>query len=696
MPEINGVICSTLSFYDNDFHILENLNSLLIKHVLTNDANALLLFGNTGEGTLFSNNIEEQSKLINIALKSTKGKIPILVRLYGDNAEDMINQAETIGKRFESIGFLISPPISENVAPHILSSYFQSILGSVNPRNHVYLYNDPKQFANNEIGSELLINLMSFPHLKGIIDSFYNIRTCRSYAQLINEDFNFVCGLEQNFHNFFQLIPLHQRKYTGVVSSLSNLVNLCSKLYFYALEDNFLELLNLQEQINDIRENIYNIKTDENNKERGLKYAFLHLYKESILKSNKEFESINSNLQTEIDEISKEKIEATVHSLLNRKQIYQLYSIGNKELYQFSDIITIFSKIDTLVEQGKVKKITGPYRADVNTIYKVKFENSKLVFRFRTNNIYQYENLIKEKLLYPFLDGSLNPMDVQLREKVKKIINKETGAYIFKKGKPPLIPVCNLVYYDETKKAVPYIFSVQEYIRGKPLFQLINSYINDAKNLNTAKFLNLFRVLGEHLGNLHRIRFDSYCNSIINIGKKDKASYHEFFQHKVETELHEAKKNGIDFGDEIRRYFRDNQALVEDEDEFVLLHNDFNSQNVIIKEDRGVINLNGFVDFDNWCVGCRAQDFIKLDYLIFKPLNTTLFYDAFQSGYSKDHYFNKEFFKKIEIYKLLWLLKEYNTESDLKRKSNGFRITDSSLTSLENYLFEIQAIVRDT
>ncbi|MFX1523113.1 MAG: dihydrodipicolinate synthase family protein [Promethearchaeota archaeon] len=695
MPEINGVICSALSFYNKDFHIIEDLNSLLFRHILTNDANGLLLFGNTGEGILFSNNIEEQSKLINIAFKITERKIPILVRLYGNNAEDMINQVETLGKKFENVGFLISPPLSRNLNPNNLASYFQDILGSVNTKNNVYLYNDPKQFANNEIDSELLTSLMNFPHLKGIIDSFYNIRTCRSYAQLINEDFIFICGLEQNYHNFFQLIPLHQRKYTGVVSSISNLVNLCSKLYFYALEDNLLELLNLQEQINDIRDIIYNIKTDENSKERGLKFAFLQLYKDSILKSNKDFESINSNLQIEIDEILKEKIEATVHSLLNRKQIYQLYSIGKRDLYQFSDIITIFSKIDTLVEQGKVKKITGPYRADVNTIYKVKFENNKLVFRFRTSKVYQYENLIKEKLLYPFLDGSLNPIDVQLKEKVKKILSKETGAYIFTKEKPPLIPVCNLVYYDETKRVVPYVFSVQEYIRGKPLFQLIHSYINDAKNLNTAKFLNLFRVLGEHLGNLHKIRFDSYCNSITNIGKKDKASYYEFFQSELETELNEARKSGIDFGNEFKRYFRDHQALVEDENEFVLLHNDFNSRNVIVKEDRGVINLNGFVDFDNWCIGSRAQDFIKLDYLIFKPLNISSFYNAFQLGYSKDHYLDKDFFKKIEIYKLLWLLKEYNFERNLKRKSNDLQITSSKSTSLENYLFEIQAIIRE-
>jgi dihydrodipicolinate synthase/N-acetylneuraminate lyase len=674
---------------------MEELNSLLIRHILTNDANSLLLFGSTGDGLLFSDRIEEKIKLINIALKTSESKIPILVRLYGDVAEDIINQVESLGKKFENIGFMISPPISINVTPNVLKSYFQNILGSINTKNPIFLYNAPIQSTKNEIDPELLKSLMSFDNLKGLNDSFYNIRNCKSYAQLISEDFSFFCGLEQNFHKFFQLIPSSQRKYTGIVSSASNLVNLCSKLYFYALEDNVLELLNLQEQINEIWRNIYNIKEDEDNLIRGLKFAFSHLYRDSILKTNSGYEYTVSKLQTEIDTISKERIVATVNYLLNHKQIYQLYSIGKKDLYQFQEIIKIFSKIDTLVKQGKVKKITGPYRADVNTIYKVKFENNKLVFRFRTSKFFQFENLIKEKLLYPFLDKTLRPLDINLRKKVKEIINRETGSYIFKKEQPPIIPVYNLVYYDETKKAVPFVFSVQEYIRGKPLFQLINSYIDDARNLNTVKFLNLFRALGNHLGNLHNIKFGSYYKSLINIGKKDQVSYYEFFQNDLENELHEAKKNNIDFGNEIRRYFRDNQALIEDENEFVLLHNDFNSQNVIIKEDRGVIHLNGFVDFDNWCVGSRAQDFIKLDYLIFKPLNIPSFYEAFHEGYSKNYAFNKEFIKKIEVHKLFWLLREYNIESELNRKSSKYEISSTTSTSLENYLFEIQAIIRE-
>lgn len=692
IPQINGVICNALTFYNKDLEMIEILNSLLLRHILTNDANSLLLFGNTGDGVLFS--ITEKMKFIEIAKEITEKKIPILVGIYGNQVDNIIDQIEIIGKKFEDLNFMISPPISEKKSTDTIKSYFENILGSVNPKNKIYLINNPLQFAGNEIESDLLQNLMEFTNLKGLNDSFYNIKKCKSYIQLLNENFSIICGLEENFQTFFQLVPVNQRKYSGIVSSISNLGNMCSKLYKYALEDNILELLKIQEQINDIRSKIYEIKSNEIREKIGLKYAFLYLYKDLISNIKNDIYHIDEILEIQIDPISKERIEATVNYLLNQKQIYQLYFVSKKDLYRFDEIINMFSKIDVLVKQGKVKKIKGPYIVDINTLYRVKFENNQLVFRFRTSQSFQFENSIKEKLLYPFLDKKLNPNDVDLRQKVKEIINTRSGVYIFNKEKPPIIPVYNLIYYDETKETIPYIFSVQNYIRGKPLFQLINQYINEGKNLYINKFQGLFSNLGDHLGHLHEVKFNSFFKNINNIGKKKKISYLEFFENELEAKIQEAKKNKIDCTDEIKDFFRDNTVLIENETEFVLLHNDFKSQNIIVKDDLGVIKINGFVGFDKWCVGSRAQDFTKIDYLILKPLNNPLFYNSFYNAYSKFYNVDSDFKKKVELYKLSWLLNEYNFESELIKKSDHMDIIRTPSTSLESYLLEIKAIIR--
>jgi Ser/Thr protein kinase RdoA (MazF antagonist) len=589
---------------------------------------------------------------------------------------------------------MISPPILEKKPVEVIKSYFENILGALGSKNQIYLINNPPKFAGNEIEPNLLKDLMDFTNLKGLIDSFYNIKNCKAYLQNLSSNFTVVCGMEQNCQPFLQLIPLNLRKYSGILSSLSNIVNINSKLYSSALEDNILGLLKLQEQINDIRNKIYEVKTDEVKEKLGLKYAFLHLYKDLILRSNTDINFAYEDIQTQISPISKEKIEATVNYLLHQKQIYQLYFLDKKDLYQFDEIIKAFSNIKALVEQGKVKKIKGPYIADANTLYRVNFENSQLVFRFRTNQFFRIENLIKEKLLYPFLDKTLKPADINLRQKVKEIINTKTGKYLFNKDKPPIIPVCNLVHYDETKETIPYLFSVQDYIPGKPLFQLINRHINEGKNLNTKKFLDLFSNLGKQLGYLHEIKFDSYFNNINDIGKKNKIVYSEYLEIGLEERLQEANKNNLDFSEEIRDFYRANRSLIEDETDFVLLHNDFKSQNIIVKDDLGMIKINGIVDFDNWCVGSRAQDFIKIDYWILKPLNNPTFYNSFYNAYSKFYTIDKDFKKKIELYKLLWLLNEYNFEFELMKKSDQMDLMSIQPSSLQNYLFEIKAIIR--
>ena len=645
-----------------------------------------------GEGNLFS--ATEKIKLIELVLEITEKKIPILMGFYSDKVDDLIQQIENLGKKFESLSFMITPPISGKTSQDEIKAYFENILGSITSKNQIYLINNPLLFTGNELEPSLLKNMMEFPNLKGIIDSFYNIKNSKAYIQNLNSEFSVICGMEEKFQTFLQLIPLNMRKYCGILSSLSNLVNMYSKLYSYAIEDNLLEILQLQEQINDIGNKIYEVRTNEVKKKIGLEYAFLHLYKDSISRTNADINHFYEELETQIDPISKGRIEATMNSLLNSKQIYQLYFLGKKDLYQFDEIINTFSNIDVLVEQGKVKKIKGPYIADSNTLYRVNFENSQLVFRFRTSQFFKSENLIKEKLLYPFLDKTLSSNDIDLRQKVKEIISTKTGSYLFNKEKLPIIPVCDLIYYDETKEIVPYAFSVNEYIRGKPLFQLINQYISEGKNLYAKKFLDLFSNLGEHLGCLHMIKFDSFYKNISNIGKSPKNSYSDYFESEFEQRLQEAKKNKIDFCDEIRAFYRDNNSLIEEENDYVLLHNDFKSQNIIVKEELGVIKINGIVDFDNWCVGSRAQDFIKIDYLILKPLNNPSFYSSFYNSYSKFYTIDKDFKKKIELYKLLWLLNEYNFESKLIRKSDQMDLISTPSLLLENYLFEIKAIIR--
>ncbi|MFX1452460.1 MAG: dihydrodipicolinate synthase family protein [Promethearchaeota archaeon] len=677
---INGIIVPSLTFFNNNFEINEEVNSILIRHILLNRANAIYLFGTTGEGIYFSDKIDEKIKYINL-VTSIDNKIPLLVGAFGNQADDVINQIETLGKKFPPLNFLIAPPFSMKVESNDLKSFFENILSSLNVKNSIFLCHNPEYFFGNEITPKIVNDLREFRNLKGIKDASDKINNYKAYIEQISEDFLVFCGDESKFSFFLQLVPHANRRFSGLVPSIGNLVNLSSRLYNAALEENMLVQTQIQEQLNDLTNRIYDAKVNEGKVQRGLKYAFLYLYKDIIKIPIEEIYVISPSIQRNLDDISKTRIEATVNYLLNQKFLFRLYSLNKGELYDLKEIIRVFSKIDILKEQGKIKKITGPFNGETNTIYLVNFENSELIFRFRTSKYFQFESIIKEKILFPLLDGSLYPYSSKFREKIKEIVKTQIGSYIFSKQKPPIIPVGNLIYYDETKKHLPYLFSVLQYTPGKTLHSLLEKKIIEDFNLEltTSKFLNLFRNLGEMLGKQHQIKFSSFHEDITRIGKRNEKSWLEIFNKNLELEIQEAKKNKIENIKEISDFFKDCESLIEEENEAVLLHNDFHSKNIIVKDDIGYIRINGIIDYDNWGIGVKAQDFIKIKNWDLEFLNQPELTRGFYQGYMKYHTVNKDFLKKIEIYSLFWYLKLNNHSIRIKQDSEKKKTLVSKL-----------------
>jgi len=660
MSQINGVIVPSILLFDENSQIDIKLTSFLFQHQFLNGANAILIFNREQN---FLDNIDQQKKLIKKAYKVTDKQIPVMIAVSGSNLEDIIDQIEDLGGEFNNLNFIIAPEFSEKRISSELKSYFENIFSSLTLDNPIFLYNNPVQFARNEIEPDILSNLVEFPNLKGIIDASDKINFYKANINLLNENFSVVCSNPGKFSTFLQLIPKNKRKYSGIVPSVGNLVNLGAKLFKAALEDNILEIIQIQELINDIRDKIY-FKSEKGQRFFGLKYAFLYLYRDLL--------SINlDDYHFDLDNTSKDVIEATVNYLINQKHIYQLISINKEEIYRLDEVIKLFSDIPILNEQGKIKKIKGPLHGTFNTNYRVNFEESQFIFRFRTSESFPYENIVKEKLLFPFL-GDLNP---SFFKKIDEIIKSPKGSYIFNKQKPPKVPIGSLIYYDETKQKIPYIFTIIDYIHGKPMNQIIKQYLEKNQTITTTKFLNLFSNLGEILAKLHEIKFDSFYEKITDIGSKRKKTWVEIINAELESEIQEAKKSKLENIKEIDDYFMDNMALIEEEIEAVLVHNDFESQNIILKDEAGIIRINGLIDFDDWWIGVRALDFVKFNLQTLKPLGEIKLKEAFFDGYARywNHTIDKKFEKKIDIYTLLWLLKVYNSE-DIKYKPYLFEI----------------------
>ncbi|TFF88886.1 MAG: hypothetical protein EU549_02180 [Promethearchaeota archaeon] len=688
MLGLNGVIVPSLTFFDENRFINTEIQSLLIKHILVNGADAVLLLSLIGEGILFSENTEQMRKLVSLTYEATGNKTPILLNVIGDDEDDGIDKLNEFGKKYPKLIFVLPPPHYEKHSETELLSYFENIFSSISIKNPIILHNKPKKFHENEINPQIITKVRDFLNMRGLIDNFENIKYAKFYSSLISDKFSLFCSNERNFQKYFQIIPNEHHNISGIVPSISNLVNICSKLYYCALEEKILELHQYQEELNDLATKIYDLKIDLGKVRRGLKYAFLYLYEDIISTPLTYNYKISPELQRNIDQITLERIKATVNFLINQKYIYKLYSLGKEEIYKLDDIIKIFSDVNVLLDQGKIKKIIGPYTANINTIYRVNFEKSKILFRFRTSKCYRSENIIKEKLLFPLLNGSINGNSDSFSKEIEPIMASSKGEYVFAEDKPPIIPMSKFLYYDETKEKIPYNFSIQEYIRGKSLNKIL---VNEYLNLSKTKFTNLFHDIGDILGKIHSMRFNSFYEDIHDLANDSTSNWKDVFKSQLHSELQEIKKSKFDIDKQLSNYFKDHESLLSSDQTPVLVHNDYQLSNIIAKEELGKFYIKGIIDFDDCSVGVKAQDFVQLYFFTFNEVKNQDILNSFLSGYKNHQTIEKDFDNQIELYTAFWLLKMINYKSFEKKQSD--QRVFSKPDDIDYYLRELKKII---
>jgi len=237
-------------------------------------------------------------------------------------------------------------------------------------KNPIYLYNNPNVFSGNVIDPNIVGWLISFSNLTGIKDSSEKIKSYKGYLEYLSEEFGVYCGREGSFSTFLQLTPPEKRIYAGIVPSIANIVNLCSNLYEASVHDETLEILKLQEELEDFREKIYDVQGGSGKQQRGLKQAFYSVYKDIIKSPLKEVFMVGPDFQP-IEEVTVDRINATVNALKNMHYIHRYYPIGN-EVYNIYDFNNIFLDIAELQTLGAIKKIKGPYEGKINVIYRMK------------------------------------------------------------------------------------------------------------------------------------------------------------------------------------------------------------------------------------------------------------------------------------------------------------------------------------
>ena len=324
MKSLGGVIVPSITIFNENYGVNLIANLILYNHILLNGADSIFLFGSMGEGLFFHKNVKEKIKLIELAYHESKNKIPILCGVFGNQADEILNQMEQLGNVFKDLYFVLAPPFKKKLSFTELDAFLENSIGSFNLHNKIILYNNPTNFAKNEIETEHIKNLLNFSNVKGIKDTTLDIRNTHSYVQFMNKDFGLYCGNEYNYAKFYQGLPSKLRKFSGVVPSTSNIANVCKGLFDNALKGNNNEVQEFQNQIKNIMIKIYDEKQHPGKEQRSLKFAFHTLYKNEISSSLDEIMSLSPELHKSLSDSTKERIKNNLQNLLDLRFIQML------------------------------------------------------------------------------------------------------------------------------------------------------------------------------------------------------------------------------------------------------------------------------------------------------------------------------------------------------------------------------------
>ena len=373
------------------------------------------------------------------------------------------------------------------------------------------------------------------------------------------------------------------------------------------------------------------------------------------------------------------------------------YFIGDTE-FSRDEFLSFVQKNENIAKRGQITGINGPFDGKINSIYHFETKSSQdFIMRARISKAFRYEGIIKEKILFPFLDGKLSAETPNLGDEVKKITEKKTGSYVFKESPLKPVDLQSLLYYDETKNEIDYIYAFYDYLRGQSIYYPLESDRTERPFLiSTMKYKDIFRNMGKVLAQLHSIHFDGFYSDIREIGQPEhKKLWSELFQEQMDKEMTEAKQHDAiaPLIPKLEKFFTDRKPLVADEKEPVLFHNDFQSQNILVREYEQEFELKGVIDFDNWRIGPPAQDFVKIQYWTIQgdeTLNNALF-DGYCSLRSTVN--PKEMQQKIDIYKMLWFVLVYNFEMDKVMKNELNDDVDQRFPAADKYLAEMKKIL---
>lgn len=233
-----GSIVALITPFKNELLNEENYIKL-IHHHLENGTNGIVPAGTTGESPTLTHS--EHQKVIEIAIKECKGKIPIIAGTGSNSTTEAIElskHAENAGAN----GLLIVTPYYNKPTQEGLYQHYKKINDNVGIP--IIIYNIPSRSVI-DMSVDTMTRLFELKNIKGVKDATGDLNRVDEQLKSMGKDFIQLTGEDNNALEF------NKRGGIGCISVTANVApKLCSELQNSSMSKD----LNLQKRAKEIND----------------------------------------------------------------------------------------------------------------------------------------------------------------------------------------------------------------------------------------------------------------------------------------------------------------------------------------------------------------------------------------------------------------------------------------------------------
>ncbi len=252
---LKGSIVALITPFDGE-KLSEDNYAKLIKYHLDNGTNGVVPGGTTGESPTLSHN--EHKRIIEIAVKECKGKIPVIAGT-GSNSTDEAIELSKFAEKAGSDALLVVTPYYNKPTQEGLYQHYKKINDNVGIP--IIIYNIPSRSVI-DMNVDTMASLYELKNIKGVKDATGDLSRVDKQLKAMGKEFIQLTGNDDNALEFNK---------KGGIGSISVTANIAAKLcsdFQKSCENGFKE----SEKLDKILQPIHNAMFLESNPS-PVKYA---------------------------------------------------------------------------------------------------------------------------------------------------------------------------------------------------------------------------------------------------------------------------------------------------------------------------------------------------------------------------------------------------------------------------------------